>query len=148
MEISDFHASTIILVRASFVLSGFNESPESITEALGIRPDSTQVCGDTRVVAGKARIPIRENQWAISCSSQSKNVNHQIRELLVRLAGKELLIRPEWSPAFDVLWKGNYLHAGSGPFYESDVLAGMARFGASLWQDIYQVLGDDSATGQ
>ncbi len=38
-----------------------------------------------------------------------------------------------------MLWKGNYLYAGSGPFYESDVLKGIARFDSDLYQDIYQI---------
>jgi len=38
-----------------------------------------------------------------------------------------------------VLWKGNYLYAGSGPFYETDVLKGIACFDAELYHDIYQI---------
>jgi hypothetical protein len=43
------------------------------------------------------------------------------------------------APSFSVLWVGNYLYAGSGPFFEADVIAGVARLKASLYQDIYQV---------
>jgi hypothetical protein len=42
------------------------------------------------------------------------------------------------------LWEGNYLYAGSGPFYEADVIAGIATLGADLWQDIYQIDEDDA----
>jgi len=31
------------------------------------------------------------------------------------------------------------LYAGSGPFYESDVLKGIACFDAELYHDIYQI---------
>jgi hypothetical protein len=32
-----------------------------------------------------------------------------------------------------------YLYAGNGPFYETDVIAGIASWQAELFQDIYQV---------
>lgn len=42
-------------------------------------------------------------------------------------------------PSFSVTWFGNYLYAGSGPYYEADVLRGIASWDAMLWHDIYQV---------
>jgi hypothetical protein len=138
VPISRLHASTIVEVRASFVLSGFREPPDQITHALGLQPDSTTIRGSNRQV-NHIHVPFRENSWSILSRSLSKDVNEQIRDLLTRLSGKDLIIRPEWNPAFDILWKGNYLHAGSGPYYEAEVLAGMTKFGAALVQDIYHI---------
>ena len=49
-------------------------------------------------------------------------------------------IGTDWGErSFNVLWKGNYLYAGSGPFYEADVVAEVAELDAAIWQGIYQV---------
>jgi hypothetical protein len=78
-------------------------------------------------------------------ASNSKDINDHLRQLLVRLGAAKAPFDPEWGePQFGILWKGNYLYAGSGPFYEPDVIAGVAGLGAALYQDIYQVDQDDS----
>ena len=138
VPISRHYASTIVEVRASFILSGFRDSPDRITDLLGLQPDSTTTRGSTDRL-GNIAVPFSENSWRILSNSHSKDVNEQIRDLLTRLSGKDLIVRAEWHPAFDILWKGNYLHAGSGPYYEADVLAGISTFRAALLQDIYQV---------
>jgi hypothetical protein len=140
MAISDFHASTIIKVRAYFGFHQFACDPDEITRALGVAPDEVGRKGEIRAVRGGREIRRLWNDWTIESRSDSKDVNDHIRELLARLGGVSDRIRREFgTPSFSVLWKGNYLYAGSGPFYEVDVIAGIAALGAMLWQDIYQV---------
>jgi len=138
--LSEFYESTIIKVSAGFGFSDFNCDPGAITEVLGVQPDSMSRKGEDFLLPnGKAGVrPF--NSWGITSRSESKDVNVHLRELLERLEGKEGSLRADFgAPSFGVIWKGNYLYAGSGPYYEADVLMGIARFGAELWQDIYQV---------
>ena len=145
MAISDCFASTIIKVRASFGFSGFECLPEEITSTLGITPDEIRTKGERRkALKGTREILVHESSWTISSRSDSKDVNDHLRMLLNRLEQRASDFAPEWGePDFGVLWKGNYLYQGSGPFYERDVLAGISALGASLYQDIYQVDQDD-----
>jgi hypothetical protein len=140
MELSDFYQSTIILVRAYFGFSDFSCNPDEITTALGIEPDEVIVKGSKRTLRNGRITENLSNSWSICSRNASKDVNVHIRELFQRFAGKEEAIRKDFgNPSFSVLWKGNYLYAGSGPFYEADVIKGIATLGANLWQDIYQV---------
>jgi hypothetical protein len=144
MSISDFYASTIIKVEASFGFDHFECSPDDITLVLGIQPDEVRRKGDARILRNGREFLIPFSSWGISSSVMSKDVNDHLRQLLERIAPAAYHIRDEWGePNFGVLWKGNYLYAGSGPFYEPDVIRGIARLGASLYQDIYQIDQDD-----
>ena len=46
-------------------------------------------------------------------------------------------------PSFDILYKATHLHHGNGPFFEADVIEGIALFKAELWQDIYALDDND-----
>lgn len=143
MPISEFHESTIVKVEATFGFAYFTCSPEEITAKLGVQPDGVRVKGEQRVVVRgetthTVRVPF--SSWHMKSESTSKDINDHLRQLLLRLGVARLPFDPSWGePSFGVLWKGNYLYAGSGPFYEPDVIAGIARLGAALYQDIYQV---------
>ncbi len=144
MAISDFHASTIVKVRAYFGFSEFACDPDEITKALGVVPDEVGRKGAIRAVMGDREFPWLWNDWSLLSRTESKDVNDHLRELLTRVEGIACRIRDEFGQSsFSVLWKGNYLYAGSGPFYEADVIAGIAALGAMLWQDIYQVDQED-----
>jgi len=137
--LSDFYASTIVKVRADFGFSQFAVDPSEITSVLGIPPSDLRRKGEERIIAGKPFI-VPFNNWLISSSSESKDINVHLRELLDQVLPISERFRPDWNtPSFSVLWKGTYLYAGSGPFYEPDVIHGIAQIGADLWQDIYQV---------
>jgi hypothetical protein len=140
MAISDFHASTIIKVRAYFGFWQFDCDPSDITTSLNIDADKIWRKGVKRQLRNGTEIENQWNSWTIESKGNSKDANDHLRELLARLEGKEKLVAQQFGkPSFSVIWKGNYLYAGSGPFYESDVLKGIAGFGADLWQDIYQI---------
>lgn len=140
MTISDTYASTIIEVKAYFGFDGFDCEPEMITTALGVKPDEIRRKGDVRTLKNGRQIENSKSYWGIESSSDSKDVNVHIRELLERLAGCCDKIQLQFgNPDFSVLWKGNYLYAGSGPFYEADVLQGIAKINGMLWHDIYQI---------
>jgi hypothetical protein len=140
MAISEFHASTIIKVRAYFGFSEFACDPDEITRALGIVPDEVGRKGQVQAHRGKQELRRLWNDWTLQSRTESKDVNDHLRELLARLDSVAGRIREEFGPpSFSVLWKGIYLYAGSGPFYEADVIAGIAALKAMLWQDIYQV---------
>jgi hypothetical protein len=145
VAISEFYEKTIESVRVSLCFHGFRCDPDHITAVLGIEPDQVQRAGEERETLGGHRVKDRANQWALDSRSASKDVNVQIRDLLVRVEACATSIDPEWDPFFNVVWKGNYLYAGSGPFYERDVLAGVAGIGAEIFQDIYQVDGEEDA---
>ncbi len=138
--ISEFYASTVVKVKVDFSLAGFSGAPASVTSALGVEPDWHLEKGDTWITSWGQTRTAAENSWGLESRTDSKDANDHLRELLNRLASRRGAFRPEWGePSFGILWKGNYLYAGSGPFYEADVLEGVAELGAAIWQDIYQV---------
>ena len=147
MPISDFYASTVLKVGATFGFDHFACAPEEISDALGLQADETRTQGDMRRI-GPRSVPVHFNSWCIVSTADSKDVNDHLRQLLARLGPVASRFHPEWGePSFGVVWKGNYLYAGSGPFYEPDVIAGIAALGASLYQDIYQVDSEAGPTG-
>ena len=140
MAISDIHASTIIKVRADFGFSEFACDPDEITHALEVTPDELGRTREALSMRAGRETRWRWNSWAIESRAASKDVNDHLRELLARLDAVAGRIRPEFGQAwFSVVWKGNYLYAGSGPFYDADVIAGIAALGAMLYQDIDQI---------
>ena len=139
MALSELYESTIEEVRAYFGFSEFVCDPQEITDTLEMSPDEVQRKGERRVLRNGHSIDASFHSWSIESECNSKDVNVHLRQLLHRLEGKEALIREEWNPSFSILWKGNYLYAGSGPFFERDVLMGIVRCSADLWQDIYQI---------
>jgi hypothetical protein len=140
MAISDFHASTIVKVRAYFGFDSFECDPDAITRFTGIQPDEVGRKGAVKAVRAGREIRWPFNSWSLGSRRESKDVNEHLRELIERLAQVAGSFPAEFGePSFSVLWKGNYLYAGSGPFFEPDVIAGIARLKASLHQDIYQL---------
>jgi hypothetical protein len=140
MAISDFYASTIIEVRAYFGFDHFDCDPLDISSALQIEAGEIRRIGEKRCLPNGHEMKNPFNSWSIESEGLSKDINDHLRQLLSRLIGKNKLLEERFGkPSFSVLWKGSYLYAGSGPFYESDVLSGIAVFGANLWQDIYQI---------
>jgi hypothetical protein len=142
--LSAFHESTIIRVRVAFGFSGFTCDPDAISRGLGLEPDEVLRRGEEFLLPdGKTDLrPL--NSWGMTSQTKSKDVNVHLRELLGRLAARAGAMAPEFgTPFFTVTWKGNYLYAGSGPYYEADVLKGIAELGAELYQEIYQVDQED-----
>ncbi len=119
--------------------------PDEITARLGITPDEVCVKGEPQPTRLNTEWRAPFSSWSIVSSSSSKDINDHLRQLLVRLGPAKPLFDLDWGePSFDVLWKGNYLYAGSGPFYEPEIIAGVASLSAALYQDIYQVDQDGS----
>lgn len=144
MPLSEFYESTIVFVSASFGFSGFECPPADITDLLQLQPAEVMVKGEPRQLRSNRTIETVESSWCVTSSCDSKDVNVHLRELLGRIPDSQFPTPAHFGPpSFSVVWKGNYLYAGSGPFYESDVLAGISRLGAMLWHDIYQI--DDDA---
>jgi len=140
MALSDLYASTILKVRASFGFFNFSCDPDEITRAFAVEPDRLDRKGEIRKLPkGRERI-VDIQCWSISSDLDSKDVNEHVRQILRRIEGRQHALKPEFGqPSFDVVWKNSYLYAGTGPFYEADVLAGIASWNAMLYQDIYQV---------
>jgi hypothetical protein len=138
MAISDFYSSTIVKVTAYFGFSQFACDPDEITRHLAIEPDEVDRKGAIRIVIAHRRIEWPFNSWSIASHVESKDVNEHLRELFDRLS-RVCHDLPErfGEPSFSIHWKGNNLYSGSGPFFEADVIAGIARLSASLFQDIY-----------
>ncbi len=140
MALSDFYRSTIVKVSATFGFSGFKCPPEVITKALSISPDEIAVKGSKRILRNGHETICPVTYWSLESRSKSKDINVHIKGLLARIAGRQNMLRREFGrPSVSVTWFGNYLYAGSGPFYEADVLQQIASWGAMLWHDIYQV---------
>lgn len=145
MSLSEFYESTILKARASFRFFNFEYDPDEITKAMGFDPDRIDRKGKIRQLPSGRESEMLFNIWEIDSQGESKDINDHLRMILRRIEGKQKRLKPEFGPpSFDVLWKCNYLYAGSGPFYEPDVIAGIASWGAILYQDIYQVDQDDS----
>ncbi len=145
MTLSDFHASTILKVRAAFGCLNFQCDPDEITRALGVEPDKAFRKGEARKLPNGQYHKAQISVWGIESQVDSKDVNDHLRQILRRIEGRQSQWSAEFGePCFDVTWKSNYLYAGNGPFYEADVLAGIVSWKAMLYQDIYQVDQDES----
>jgi hypothetical protein len=87
---------------------------------------------------------VPSSSWSIESRSASKDVNDHLRELFARLQGAHTHILPQWGvPSFGVLYRATHLGSGNGPFFEADVVEGVALFKAELWQDIYALADND-----
>lgn len=140
MALSKFYESTIVEVRATFGFNEFDCDPTEISNALEIDADDIRRKGEKRKLRGGREIESSFNSWCIISKSTSKDINVHLRELLDLLEGKQKLAKTEFGiRSFGVAWKGNYLYSGSGPFYEPDVVKGIASWDAQLNQDIYQI---------
>lgn len=146
MALEESFAASIIKVRATFGFAHLECDPDEITNSLGIVPDEIRRQGELRTVFyGKNKSRGREivvpfSTWSIASHTDSKDTNDHLRELIVRLEGRQSKCKVSFGqPRFSVLYKATHLHIGNGPFFEADVIAGIAAWNAELWQDIYQV---------
>jgi hypothetical protein len=131
MAISEFYASTILKVSVSFGFDGFDVDPDEITQVFGIPPDEVRRKGERRMLHDGRELGIPFSSWTIVSADDSKDVNDHLRALLRRIEGKQSACKAEFGRAkFGVTWKCNYLYSGSGPFYEADVIAGIASWQA------------------
>ena len=140
MALAPQFAESIKKVRVTFGFAQFDCDPAAITAALGIAPDELRRQGEQRSARGGRVMSVPFSTWSISSTSGSKDVNDHCRELLKRLAGAVARFDPAWGlPSFSVLYKATHLCCGNGPFFEADVVQGIAALGAQLWQDIYSI---------
>ena len=147
IALSEFYESTIVEAKATFSFSDFECDPSEITKSLGITPDRVMRKGEKWIAVSGQTMVRPFNSWSIKSRSTSKDVNVHLRELLERLDGLENRTKNEWGKArFGITWKNNYLYAGTGPFFEADVLRGIVRWNAELYQDIYYIEQDISET--
>lgn len=140
MTLSDDFAAQIVKVEATFGFAEFACDPDEISEVLGVVPDEVRRKGEIRTGCGGHVITVPFSTWGISSQMKSKDVNAHLRQLLNRLDGKAARRRAEWgTPGFEIHYVATHLRSGNGPFFELDVVQGIASWGAELWQDIYSV---------
>ena len=140
MALDEQFAATIQKVEASFGFSQFTCDPNLITAALGVEPDEAFREGTILTTASGRIRKTPFNSWSICSRSRSKDVNDHLRDLFSQLRGLESRMNPSWGlPSFNVLYKATHLISGNGPYFERDVIASIASFGAELWQDIYSI---------
>jgi hypothetical protein len=140
MALAPQFAESIKKVRVTFGFAQFDCDTAAITTAVGIVPDEVRRKGEQIPVRGGRLLTVPFSTWSISSSTDSKDVNDHCRELLKRLAGAVGRLDPRWGvPSFSVLYKATHLCAGNGPFFEPDVVRGIAALGAELGQDIYSI---------
>ena len=140
MPIDQRFASSILEVGVTFGFAEFACDPDDITAAFGVVPDEVRRKGDQRRQSSGRVFSVPFSSWRISSKVQSKDVNEHFREVLARLVGAAGRLDPRWgTPSFSVIYKATHLRNGNGPFFEADVVQGIASFGAELWQDIYSV---------
>lgn len=145
MALNPQFAEGIRTVRVDFGFWMFDCDPNEITAALGIVPDESGRRGEERALRGGHLFRAPYGSWSIASKLGSKDVNDHFRGLLHRLDGCADRLDPHWGvPTFGVLYKATHLRSGNGPFFEADVVRGIAALGADLWQDIYALDEDDS----
>ena len=137
MAIDETFLREITDVRVSLVFFDFEADPDLITDTLGIQPDDVRRKGELGVLGGKQEFRAPHNLWALNSRAGSLDPNVQIRELLARIETVQEKIDPAWNPSFNILWKSRILGAGAGPYYEKDVIEGIAEMGAEIYQDLY-----------
>jgi hypothetical protein len=110
-----------------------------------LTPDEIRRKGENRALPTGSVFAVPFSSWSIESRSGSKDVNDHLRELLARLKGREVRILPQWGvPSFGILYKATHLGTGNGPFFEADVIEGIALCKAELWQDIYALDEDNN----
>jgi Domain of unknown function (DUF4279) len=128
---------------AEFVISG-SSSPDAVTKALGIEPDSVQRMGepvtgsDGSAVLGKGRF----NRWALS--SAHRTPSHQLEDHLQTLID---VVRPRSEEIscfagtdriwFWISWQSDQLFRGTGMILSASVSREVASLGAELDFDLY-----------
>ena len=140
MPLHEVYESMIAKAGASFGFFAFDCDPDAITAALGVEPDELVRRGEQRTRSNGKVLINPMNSWSISSSLNSKDINQHLRQLLSRLAGKQDCLAPNFGvPSFSILWEAAFLHQATGPFFEADVLQGIASFAADLYQEIHEV---------
>lgn len=142
MPINEIFEREIQQVEVSLVFTDFEMDPEEITEKLGLQPDDLRRKGETRRLENGQEFVVPFNLWSFKSPESSLDPNVQIRAIFDLLESVGTRVNPEWKPFFNILWKSRVLGAGSGPFYEKDVIEGIARIGAEIYQDLYHVEED------
>jgi hypothetical protein len=144
MALDEQFAATIKDMKATFGFSRFSCDPDEISDRLGLAPDNIRRKGENRAMPNGRGFAVPFSSWSIESRSASKDVNDHLRELLARLQGTHARILPQWGvPSFGILYKATHLGTGNGPFFEADVIEGIALFKAELWQDIYALDDND-----
>jgi hypothetical protein len=151
MPISTLHASHITDVNIGFVLAGPELDPASVSQALGIAPDTSARRGEARLnPGGQPRAPWDHGWWRINSAPRvsskdvhvCRDINAHFEALLAELLphrGAILQLARGGSTYFDVLWKSTYLYAGTGPLIDPTCVRGMAALEAGVGFDIYSV---------
>src|SRR5688572_4373510 len=145
MHLNPSYEATIKSVVVTFFVSAPDLDPRDVSAAVGIAATSSARRGDERRNAlGDLLRPEHEGWWALSTRGrlESKDIDEHFRDLLGRLLPHRdafLAFARGGETYFDVIWKSNYLYAGSGPLLAADVIVGVAALGASMGFDIYQV---------
>ena len=146
-NLNELYLSHIGRVNVGFIVSANNLEPITLTQSIGIQPDSSAKCGDQRKdYKGRALTPHKEGFWEISSKEKvlSKDVNEHFSFLLKLLLPHQQTITNflrdmEATVNFDVLWESNYLHAGTGPILSKEAVNGASLLNASIGFDIYQI---------
>ena len=132
-----------VRVHVEFVISG-NSSPDAITEALGIRPDSVQRVGEpiARRPDGSPAAKARFNRWAVSSAHRttSRELDHHLRILLdIVLPRREEISRLSLSDRlwFWIFWESDAMPRGTGMILSADVCRDVASLCAELDFDLY-----------
>jgi len=77
-------------VRAYFVIAGFPDSPDSITQLLGIAPGESGRAGDHRTRRGGVSYVVKDSFWELTGTViNNTSIDPHVLELLDRLSGLE-----------------------------------------------------------
>ncbi len=142
MTISESHASHIRRVRVDFLLEGCQLDPDTVTQAVGVRPSLYARQGDERRNVKGDVVGTHERRWWQLSSKDaitSKDINDHFRFLLDRLLScREAILNfaEGGETFFGVLWESSYLYAGTGPVLDPECIAGVAALGAGMGFDI------------
>lgn len=145
MAIGENHASHIREVVVRFFISGRDLNPAAVTAALGIDPDVCALQGEPRRLGDGRAVGVEsDGYWSVGSGGKvvSKDVNDHFRHLLALLLPRADAIVAAASGGetfFDVRWESTYLYAGTGPLLDAECVAGVARLGAGMGFDIYQI---------
>lgn len=147
-KLNEFYESHIGRVHVAFVISAKKLNPDTITDLVGVEPDSTATFGEHLKDYKGNDLPDLHEQgfWKISSRKNinSKDVNEHFRYILDILLpfSQELIIQVNeinGESGFDVLWESSYLYAGTGPILSKDTINDVSKFDSSIGFGIYQI---------
>ena len=133
------------LHKVRFAIFGM-ESPEAITERLGVTPNVVRKKGETQTT-GKLKREVKESMWILELSDNDENGQYEalLAEVLKKLEPVEAelaKLTKQYYTEISFLGYATYAHA-AGIHLDTDTIQKLASLNIALDIDIYYIGSND-----